>query len=83
MSVRDFLIYAVLFFAVEFITAFARRFSEQLCGRRDSERPNCVKWEATPTTELLDGLAPTLPGPSPTGIDTGGITELFRRIRAA
>jgi hypothetical protein len=26
----------------------------------ESERPDCVKWEAQPTTELLHGLAPTL-----------------------
>ena len=26
----------------------------------ESERPDFIRWEATPTTELLDGLAPTL-----------------------
>ena len=34
----------------------------------ESERPDFVKWEATPTTDLLDGLA-TLLGSSPTGTD--------------
>jgi hypothetical protein len=36
----------------------------------ESKRPDWIKWEATPTTELLEGLA-TLQGTSPTGTGDG------------
>ena len=35
----------------------------------ESERPDFVKWEATPKVDILDGLAPTLEGASPRGIE--------------
>jgi hypothetical protein len=34
----------------------------------ESERPDWIKWEAAPTTDLLAGLA-TLEGTSPTGFE--------------
>ena len=37
----------------------------------ESKRPDFVKWEAQPTTGLVDGLAPTLEGSSPTGFEEG------------
>jgi len=37
----------------------------------ESERPDCVRWKAAPTTDLLDGLEPSLVGTSPRGFTKG------------
>ena len=48
-----------------------RRLVDPIVLHDESERPDFVKWETTPTTGLLDGLAPTLLVSSPPGhVDT-------------
>jgi hypothetical protein len=46
-----------------------RRLVEPLTLWDESERPERIRWEASPKTDLLDDLAPTLEGTSPTGFE--------------
>jgi hypothetical protein len=49
----------------------------------ESERPDFVKWEATPTTELLAGLGPHPSDTSPTGFERLWTWSIQREIRLA
>jgi DNA invertase Pin-like site-specific DNA recombinase len=53
--------------------AIARLMLRRLVGpltlHDEADRPEWCRWKAQPTTELLDGLAPTLQGTSPAGFE--------------
>jgi hypothetical protein len=57
-----------------------RRLAGPLTLWEEPERPDFMRFETTPTTELLDGLA-TLEVASPAGTNTSG--RPFRRVLRA